>query len=588
MNIEIFDITAIEQGVYRIAFRRSGAVSSYIVKLTEDPVPGISGPHSLWDLLGGNKEATGKLMAVLLEMHRTGSTNLPTQLSLEENGSKLNSTGVGYWSALSAWSLSQESISWASKHLITRGNNTLFPIPFEHQVIEGQLDDFAEKIQNINVCEHTMIAFRQLLAPKSAAGVRLATQLDPLDAMVLTAIVYELGELIERARVPVSEGIVFSFRFNPSIDGRLWDTDTNYNAFQERTRELLLGGDASVVAETDVSTFYHSLSPSLITMHLERLGVKRKHASALCNFLQSSRIDGIPVGPSASALLAEAVLIPVDLQLISRGARFVRFNDDYRFFCQSDAEAQSLLQVLADALWRTAGLTMQESKTRISNKEDYWKKLEETWLKQLYADDETPSEDFDRKLNSARSVLEQSVDATHVAWIRLCRESFLALPLEDKKAVLPLLLEQLARVWGIAPQVSRSLEALLASSDGGHDLLKLVWHRLKNQPSSLPDYAMSWILHAFWRSEWKGKEILTFLDAELSDTQCAARRELLIALRGTAAAGTVGHDQNDPWQNRAHVWATRDLREAQPPREGSDQRVGWVQALYEALAHNPR
>ena len=137
MNIEIFDITAIEQGVYRIAFRRSGAVSSYVVKLTEDPVPGISGPHSLWDLLGGNKEATGKLMAVLLEMHRTGSTNLPTQLSLEENGSKLNSTGVGYWSALSAWSLSQESISWASKHLITRGNNTLFPIPFEHQVIEG-------------------------------------------------------------------------------------------------------------------------------------------------------------------------------------------------------------------------------------------------------------------------------------------------------------------------------------------------------------------------------------------------------------------------------------------------------------------
>lgn len=585
MNIEVFNIAAIEDGCYRIAFRVSGAVTSYVVRVTEEPVPGFSGPHSLWDLLGGSKEATRKLAGALLEVHRTGSTDLPMPLILEENGSTSNQSSVGFWAASSAWNLSEESIMWASKHLVTRGNNGLFPIPFEHRVILERLNDFTEKVQNINICEHTMRGFRQLLVPKSSAGVRPATQLDPLDAIILTGIIYEVGEFVERARIPISEGMVFSFRFDPGMDGSLWDSNISYDAFQDRTREWLLEEDVSVVAETDISSFYHSVSAELVALQLERFGVRRKYASALTTLLKSLSIDGLPVGPSSSALLAEAVLTPIDLQLISMGARFVRFNDDYRFFCRSDSEAQTLLQGFADALWRTAGLTMQEAKTKISSSEDYQKKLEETWLTQLYTEDEVGNRDSSRNLiESARSVLSQAIDDSHVAWVRLCRESFKALPLEEKKAVLPVLLEEIARVWAVAPQVCRSLEALLAASDGGREMLEMVSHRLSSRSSNIPDYAVSWILHAFWRKEWKGKEKLASLDADLVASQAAARRELLIALRHTGVAGSVAYDQTDAWQHRAHVWATGEFDNIPLLFERSEQRIEWERALYEALA----
>lgn len=45
---------------------------------------------------------------------------------------------------------------------------------------------------------------------------------------------------------------------------------------------------------------------------------------------------GIPTGPIASNLLAEALLHKVDEYLLSYGFRFIRFIDDYYFFCSSD------------------------------------------------------------------------------------------------------------------------------------------------------------------------------------------------------------------------------------------------------------
>src|SRR5690606_30747351 len=50
---------------------------------------------------------------------------------------------------------------------------------------------------------------------------------------------------------------------------------------------------------------------------------------------------GIPVGPYASRLLGEAVLIDVDSYLQSRGIDFVRWVDDYNLFARSEYLAQS-------------------------------------------------------------------------------------------------------------------------------------------------------------------------------------------------------------------------------------------------------
>jgi hypothetical protein len=184
---------------------------------------------------------------------------------------------------------------------------------------------------------------------------------------------------------------------------------------------------------------------------------------------------------------------------------------------------------------------------------------------------------------SARAVFNQAVDEGHIAWARLCRRAFSALPLEERRDALPLALDQLPRIWGVAPQICRSLEALLIRSDGGRELVDLVSQRLSDHSSTLPDYAATWLLHAFRWEEWEGRELLALLDGKLKSTLSAARRELLVALRGTAAARMVTYETEDPWQARAHIWATGEWSDEKLRPNDSENKQEWEKSLYEAL-----
>lgn len=583
--MEIFNIKALTDGRYSVALRSAGIVTSYVLTLSQDPILGLSAPESFWNVLQGNKETVEEILKLLVEFHETGSTTLPKQLPLKDREFKPFEDTLPWVSRSSAWYLSTESVVWALKHLATRGNNTLFPVPFEHEVILGGLHDFTDQIKQINVCRHIVRDFRRLWVPKSSAGRRCATQLDPLDAAILTAIVYELGERIESSRIPSAEQIVFGFRFSPGAEGNIWDTENDYPAFQERTMDFLLQDETSFVAEADIAAFYHSTRLNLVSSQLEHIGIRRKHSESVKTLLESMNIDGLPVGPSVSALLAQVILTPIDLHLLSLGAKFVRFNDDYRFFCRDEVEAQSILESFADALLRATGLVLQNEKTRISSKEDYLSRLQSDWLTALYDEDsEAVVEDSRHLVNSARSVLEKSVDDSHAAYVRLCNKAFNALPLEEQESILPLVLEQLTRVWSVAPAISRSLEALLPKSEGGQHLLELVLSRIAGQSLGLPDYAASWILHAFWREEWKGKESLATLDSKLTTSKDASRRELLIALRNTDAARSITYNAHDPWQHRARVWATGDLQRLAVSDE-TETRTEWLNTLYDLLAN---
>ncbi len=65
---------------------------------------------------------------------------------------------------------------------------------------------------------------------------------------------------------------------------------------------------------------------------------------------------GIPIGPNASRVLAEAVLIDVDAGLLSDGADFIRWVDDYTIFCKSEVKAQRLLFRLSEHLFTNHSL----------------------------------------------------------------------------------------------------------------------------------------------------------------------------------------------------------------------------------------
>jgi len=74
--------------------------------------------------------------------------------------------------------------------------------------------------------------------------------------------------------------------------------------------------------------------------------------------------------------------------MLAAGAKFVRFNDDYRMPAGRHAEGYRRLASLADVLYRNHGLTLQPQKTMVLSRDDYAKRSqrspEERELDSLY------------------------------------------------------------------------------------------------------------------------------------------------------------------------------------------------------------
>jgi hypothetical protein len=74
---------------------------------------------------------------------------------------------------------------------------------------------------------------------------------------------------------------------------------------------------------------------------------------------------GIPIGPSASRPLAEAVLVDVDSTLMSYRIDFIRFTDDFVIFAATPEDAEYGIRILAETLFLNHGLTLQTAKTKV-------------------------------------------------------------------------------------------------------------------------------------------------------------------------------------------------------------------------------
>lgn len=74
---------------------------------------------------------------------------------------------------------------------------------------------------------------------------------------------------------------------------------------------------------------------------------------------------GVPIGPHAVHLIAEATLIPVDNSLDARDITFLRYADDILIFSKNESQAKQYLGRLAQILDQQQRLIVQRAKTRI-------------------------------------------------------------------------------------------------------------------------------------------------------------------------------------------------------------------------------
>ena len=287
--------------------------------------------------------------------------------------------------------LSPSSLEWALKHAERFGDSDIFPMPFEFFAIRHDWDRLLGLLSSTNILDWEVRPNRECLSPKSAYSFRIATQLDPLDWLVYTSLVYEIGEDIESYRIPLEEEIVFSHRFRPGLDGTMFSRGIGYGRFQERTRELADSSDQQYVVVADIADFFPNLYHHRVENAL-RLATPNKtsHSKATMHLLGAWRERqsfGIPVGPNASRLISEVAINDVDQALLGEALTFVRYNDDFRIFCVSRRDAQIALATLADVLWTNHGLTLAGQKTQILPvevfKQRYFRSEKEVELKRL-------------------------------------------------------------------------------------------------------------------------------------------------------------------------------------------------------------
>ena len=458
--------------------------------------------------------------------------------------------------------LSRASIQWAIGQASNYGDTDVFPPVFEFEAIEHQSDEIIRWLTDDNILDWNVRPPRRCITPKHRYGFRISTQLDPIDFLIYTALVYEIGEELEIRRVPIGDNIVHSYRFQPEGDGRMFKPDTNYETFRQKCKDM--AEDCEWVTIADIADFFPRLYLHRVKNALDSATSKNNHVRALEHMLSSWNEHysyGIPVGCMASRLIAEVAIDDVDRSLLSRGTKYTRFSDDFRIFCQTKREAYAELAFLANVLFENHGLTLQQHKTRIITKEQYktsylssereqemstlsnaFKKLAaelelDTVYDQINWDDLTPAQRSMLSELNLTDILNEQANADEID-IPLTRFVLNRLGQIGRKDTLQSVLTNIDKLYPIIPAVVGYIKNLRdldeqTKVDIGSTLLDCVDSSL----ISHLEFHRMWIMHLFAKDiEYDNKDRFAEISAKWSDQ--FTQREVILAL---------GRSKQDEW-----------------------------------------
>ena len=266
--------------------------------------------------------------------------------------------------------LPQDVLAWGLKSIKAHGDNDLFPLPFEFSVFDRNWSELAPELAEVRVDCYRWSQPRKLLLPRDRLSFRHACQLDPLDSLILTAIAHMAGTQVEAKRQP--RDTVFSSRLTATGDS-LYDSQLGWEQFWQGSAARIEERGV-FVARTDIADFYNQIRHADVLARLEVCGVPERLRQAVANFLDAfggGFGKGVPIGPHAGHLLAEASVSRLDELLKARGLRFNRYIDDFHIFCDSEEDAQLALFDIADVLYAEFGLALNRMKTSIVPKDAF-------------------------------------------------------------------------------------------------------------------------------------------------------------------------------------------------------------------------
>lgn len=268
--------------------------------------------------------------------------------------------------------LNPDSIKWAIDFLQNHSDSDLFPKILEMNAIDSEKEDFVNLIKNEDLSNLFPGPCRRFIVPKDEISYRQATQLDPQDSIILTSIIHQYGKGIEDRRL--DKDIVYSYRFLPSTSEGLYSSKELWNDFWSKAYEK--SSDYKFIIYCDIADFYNQIYHHILENQLHDSGFPNKETNWIMNLLNSTTASvsrGVPIGPHAIHLLAEASMIPIDNSMKTHGFEFLRYSDDMLIFCDSELSVKTTLLNIATILDKQQRLMLQRHKTKIYKPIDFKK-----------------------------------------------------------------------------------------------------------------------------------------------------------------------------------------------------------------------
>lgn len=259
------------------------------------------------------------------------------------------------------------SLDWALQHILNYYDSDFFPKPFEFEAIKADWNNIRAYLTSIDLYTHAPKTPVSELAPKFYGSFRIVHQLDPLDSLLYTALLYENAQLIETFRVPEKEKISCSYRIKINTGGSFFEKDHNgYPEFLEAAENLADTARRGMVLVADIVDFYNQIYLHRVNSALEEASSKANEVIEIfLSALNTNISRGIPVGPAASILVAELIMADINNFILTHTRQFVQYVDDLYIFFPNKIDATLFLHELCRYLYDHHRLALSPEKTKI-------------------------------------------------------------------------------------------------------------------------------------------------------------------------------------------------------------------------------
>ena len=268
--------------------------------------------------------------------------------------------------------LSEAALDFAKAHIEKYYDSDFFPKAFEFEALWHYWPDVKKELQSKNISKFLVSNPYSSTIQKARGGYRVVHQLEPMDAIAYTAMAFEIGGSIEANRAPTAERIACSYRINIA-NGSFFDGGSGWGDFKDKSQKL--ADENEFAGITDISDFYNQIYLHRLQNAIEASDAAHKSlASDIENFLlalNNKASQGVPVGPAASIIMAEAVMIDIDAFVSQCGVSHTRYVDDIRMFSNSKSKLAETLEKLTLYLYENHRLTLAADKTRLMPSDEF-------------------------------------------------------------------------------------------------------------------------------------------------------------------------------------------------------------------------